>query len=495
MKERRKALDLLPIPLSGTAKPLQYMKDCMQLHLDNGNINEAFQVPKQVSHADVVDQIKRLRTHPDRSINRSDEIDAFTNVAQIQDSLLKADKDKYLIHKWGSRSMGNKHSFIFKTSEMSLQMAALMAGKIKIGGENSLLAKEPAYFDGMHGRTKFFVSLTMWVFHPGMRAMVILAIMDTLKEDSDHIELFFDIFTKAVAHYINEPEYIWDPHYIMMDEKGANFEAIERVFGADFRHSKTKTCQWHFMHCAERYLGKVPEIERKKFRRWCRKLCNSHTKPEYKYWAGKIHAFTIEYDFEGWWKWWAPRCPHIVPALRGFNIPKMNMAETGQSKLKKPKKVWLSTATTADICEFTFQQARYENFLKNIEKIMGRGPSHKQRTQRERAEERRYVDQVCDLILNGDILDERDDEEEYDFVPSKSAKHRPPKNLKKVPQERPNNKVKVKSPNVPNVNVTHCPKPVTLQPPSYHHNPKKLPPREGRGTNPRYAGDDNVRQE
>ena len=36
VKERRKSLDTLPIPLSGTTKPLQYMKDCMQFHLDSG---------------------------------------------------------------------------------------------------------------------------------------------------------------------------------------------------------------------------------------------------------------------------------------------------------------------------------------------------------------------------------------------------------------------------------------------------------------------------
>ena len=86
--------------------------------------------------------------------------------------------------------MGNKHSYVFKTSEMSMKIAALMAGKIKVGGQDSLLVEEPAYFDGMHSRVKYFVSLTLWVFHPAMRGMVILAIMDTLKEDSDNIEIF-----------------------------------------------------------------------------------------------------------------------------------------------------------------------------------------------------------------------------------------------------------------------------------------------------------------
>ena len=65
----------------------------------------------------------------------------------------------------------------------------------------------------------------------------------------------------------------------------------------------------------------------------------------------------------------------------------MNMAETGQSKLKKPKKIWLSTAVMADVVEFTFQQEEYEKFITNSDRVHGRGPTQKQRTQRERAEE------------------------------------------------------------------------------------------------------------
>ena len=157
------------------------MKDCMQFHLDSGNIDEAFQIPKAVCHSNVVDRIKQIGTFPNRSIHCNDELDAFGHVKRIHDSILKAKKDKYLIYEWGCKSMGNKHSYVFKTSEMSMKIAALMAGKIKLGGQNSLLVEEPAYFDGMHSRVKYFVSLTLWVFHPAMRGMVILAIMDTLK--------------------------------------------------------------------------------------------------------------------------------------------------------------------------------------------------------------------------------------------------------------------------------------------------------------------------
>ena len=146
-------------------------------------------------------------------------------------------------------------------SEMSMRIAALMAGKIQVCGQDSLLTEEPTFFDCMHSRVKYFVSLTLWVFHPGMRCMVILVIIDALKEDANNIEIFFNVFCKSLQNYIGEPGYIWDPYYIMMDEKGANFEAIEWVFGPKFWQAKTKTCQWHFIHCAEQYLAKAPDSE------------------------------------------------------------------------------------------------------------------------------------------------------------------------------------------------------------------------------------------
>ena len=68
----------------------------------------------------------------------------------------------------------------------------------------------------------------------------------------------------------------------MMDHKGANFEALERVYRDDFRKYKTVTCQWHFLHCAEKYISKCSESERQSFRTWCKHLCQAHTWKEYR---------------------------------------------------------------------------------------------------------------------------------------------------------------------------------------------------------------------
>ena len=89
------------------------------------------------------------------------------------------------------------------------------------------------------------------------------------KEHSDDIKIFFDTFNKVLGDYLNEPEYVLDPFLIMMDHKGANFEGLERVYGENFRKYRAVTCQWHFLHCAEKYLAKCSELERKSFCIWC----------------------------------------------------------------------------------------------------------------------------------------------------------------------------------------------------------------------------------
>ena len=458
VSERRKVLSEMPLPLTGTCTALNYQKQCMRYYLDNEDLDAAFEVADAVSEADIIDKIKKLKKYPNKSIHRNDEIDAFGHVNRMQENLLKSDKDKYLIYKWECKAMGQKASYVFKTSAISLKIALMMSGRIKAGDNESILVEEPAYFDGMHSRVKYFVSLTLWVFHPAMRMMMILAIMDTTHENSDDIEIFFDTFNKALASYLSEPEYIWDPYLIMMDEKGANFEAIERVFGPEFRRTKAVTCQWHFMRCAEAYLTKCSEDERRSFRYWCRELCDAHTKAKYKRMSNLIKMMAKKYNFLPWWKWWSPRAPHIVPAIRGFGLPKMNMAEVGQSKLRQDRKVWLSVAVKEDMVALAIQASRYSKFISNQEKIIGRGPTMKQRTQRERAEERRFVDEICDVILTGDLTGEITSENEEDFVPSSRAKHKAPKHDIGI-QQRPKKK---------------------------ETEVKKNPSRRGRGFNPRY---------
>ena len=165
-----------------------------------------------------------MRKHPNRSIHRNDELDSFSHVARIQESLLKSDKDKYLVYKWECHLIGGTHSYVFKTSAVSLKVASMMAGKVKVGGQDSTLVHRTSVLRWSAYASKVFCYLTLWVFHPTMRMMLLLAVMDTPREHSDDIEIFFDTFNKALGDYLNEPQYIWDPFLIMVDHKGTNLK-------------------------------------------------------------------------------------------------------------------------------------------------------------------------------------------------------------------------------------------------------------------------------
>ena len=112
--------------------------------------------------------------------------------------------------------------------------------------------------------------------------------------------------------------------------------------------------------------------------------------------------------------------------------------------------------------EFHFQAVKYNKFLSNCEKATGQGPTMKKRNERECAEERRFVDQFCEVILHGDLLDEVEDPNAKDFMPSLHAKHKAPKNMNIGIQECPPKKSNTKSVG------------------------QKMPDRIGKGFNPRY---------
>ena len=121
--------------------------------------------------------------------------------------------------------------------------------------------------------------------------------------------------------------------------------------------------------------------------------------------------------------------------------------------------------------ELTFQSEKYKKFVCNIEKISGWGPTLKKHTERERVEEWLFVDQFCDVIQNGDLLDEGDDPNDMAFMPPACAKLKVPRNDIGI-QEKPKKGIKC------NLSKEYKSK-----------NGKKLPERTGRGFNCQFASD------
>ena len=107
----------------------------------------------------------------------------------------------------------------------------------------------------------------------------------------------------------------------------------------------------------------------------------------------------------------------------------------------------------------------YNKFILNREKVTDRGPTQKKHNERKWAEERRFVDQFCDVILHRDLLEEIEDSNEKYFMPSVHAKHRAPCNM--------------------DIGIQECP---TKKKPEHNGNKwgKEMPNRLGKGFNPCY---------
>ena len=137
-------------------------------------------------------------------------------------------------------------SYVFKTSRKSLEIALKIEQKPDSDehAPNSLSA-EYAYFDSMHSRIRGYKTLTLWVYHPRMCKVVLLAVMETESENTDMVTLFFNLFNQCLKELTGDNSYTFSPYGFMVDETGANFNAIQAVFGKEML-AHTVTCQWHF---------------------------------------------------------------------------------------------------------------------------------------------------------------------------------------------------------------------------------------------------------
>ena len=169
----------------------------------------------------------------------------YAHVQQLKKEFQTEFEDPYLIYKkcCSHKIIGEEGSFVFKTCKATLEIAAKMSGAKQANGEDSQLTEEPAYFDGMHSCFHLYKSLTMWVYHVAIRKMMLLAIMEVHQENMYYITNIFEPF----QDYLGDETYERHPNFIMVDEKGANFQALEKVMGKEFVNNYTMMCQYHFM--------------------------------------------------------------------------------------------------------------------------------------------------------------------------------------------------------------------------------------------------------
>ena len=192
----------------------------------------------------------------------------------------------------------------------------------------SCLRDEPVNCNTMHSRVDHVKNVTVWVENPITQSMMSIAPMEVETENTQTLELFFNILNEFLQKVSSKAHYKFNQYRFYVDEVGANINAISRVFGWKGL-SHIMGCQWHFLRSAQAKAKFT-----KSFIYLSRQLVTAPTRDEYEAVPWCLHKICKDNNLLDWFLWWDERQFHIVPAFRGFNLSGTNLAESGQSGMK-----------------------------------------------------------------------------------------------------------------------------------------------------------------
>ena len=171
-------------------------------------------------------------------------INAIAKFKRGQDSV-----DPYHIFKVNDKKWNGNLTFVMKSSRFSAETALQM----DTHNRKTPMTECVVFMDGLNSRVKDYITLTLWVENPIICKMQRLACMECAKEDTENVTIFLQNFLAILCEVKQDPNYMWKPHMIMVDENGANKRAVDNVLGEDMRQ-RTVSCQWHFLRCAKKVL-------------------------------------------------------------------------------------------------------------------------------------------------------------------------------------------------------------------------------------------------
>ena len=398
--------------------------------LCTGTVHDAENAADMTINKRLINQFQKNKPTAGQEFLTEPEDKGFARLVKTRDGMKAV--DNFRLYRMNSREINGKPSFVFKSSKQAANLMLEMDMDI---GNNSVMQREFAYMDGMHTRCNKYRTLTLWTYHPGMRKLQALAIMECETENAENIELFFNTINEMLQEHTSNKNYKFHPCGIIVDEGGANWKAVRAVFGTD-SGIRIVGCQWHFLNCARRQMTHVKQDERRSFEVHYRDLIQAHTDKEYERVYNAMLAILKRAGKTNWLEWWDIRKYHIVPCYRGYDMPSLNLAETGHSKLQKMgKHLKLSVASLRDVAMFMKQRAEYTAYLNNERTNIGRGPTQIEIERRQERKDDKLVADFLDVIRDEDFLAEFEEGPD-DFMPIEKAKHRYKKDPKNPMQQQ-----------------------------------------------------------
>ena len=216
----------------------------------------------------------------------------------------------------------------------------------------------------------------------------------------------------------------------MVDENGANYCAIRKIFGLEFATSKVVSCQMHYKNDVNRPSLKIGDTYKDMFKNICHKMCSVTTVAEYndrKKWLEEIAYIFPQITL--WINWWDARKYHIFPAFRWLGYSNVTLAESGNSTLKWCTQLWLLEAACNDTSTMLTQIHEVRSFLTQQTASISRGLCSlsygRADIEIQMCVARAYAAKFNNNEAHSTALHENTNPQI--FIPSSSARHRPVK--------------------------------------------------------------------
>ena len=135
--------------------------------------------------------------------------------------------DPFYIYKINDCKWNGNGTYVFKSSQTAAEIWLLMDKSAR----NTQFKDVAAHMDGLHSWAKGLITLTLWVTNPVSLITHCIACMDCERENMENVALFLKLFNEILCKVKKDPTFIWSPRGIMVDENGANKNAIRQVLG------------------------------------------------------------------------------------------------------------------------------------------------------------------------------------------------------------------------------------------------------------------------
>ena len=171
---------------------------------------------------------------------------SFQAIKILQESLNK--EDMYLIYQYND-GQDECLPFVIKSSTQKVELLC----RLKKDEDDRLLS-ECVFLHVLYSRCKSWKTNTLSYYDRILKKSVKLANMETLTENAEYCELFFELINEMICKFDNNKESSeFNLVHMKCNEHPGNQIAIKKVFGVKFYQERTSSCEYHFNKSVEKH--------------------------------------------------------------------------------------------------------------------------------------------------------------------------------------------------------------------------------------------------